>query len=554
MLDVVGRTDEAVVEGTTADILVRCLEQEGVRDVFALPGIQNDDLFDALYRAARLRTIHTRHEQGAAYMAAGYGMATGKPGVYAVVPGPGFLNTTAALSTAYGCSAPVLALAGQIPSASIGRGFGMLHEIPDQLAIMRQFTKFAARIESPAQAAPLMAEAFRALKAAPYRPVGLECPMDIWGRTGAVALPPVLAPVEPALDLDAIRAAAKLLGASKRPMIVVGAGAQDASAEVQALADMLQAPVSAHRMGRGILSSAHPLCVDPVTAHMLWSTTDAVVAVGTRLQMQLQQWGVDADLKIIRIDADPAQIERIAKPEVGLVGEAAHVLRALIDALPAYNPLRSRQDEIEEARGKARERLSTLEPQGALLAAIRAELPEDGIFVDELTQLGYASRALFPVYKPRTFLSPGYQGTLGWGMAAALGAQVARPDAKVLSVIGDGGFMFNPQELATAVQHRIPLVTLLVNDDAFGNVRRIQDTQYDGRRIASDLRNPDFCKLAESFGAVALKASTPDSLRQTLRLAFQQDGPVVVELPVGAMPDPWTMLRYKNARVAKEKA
>lgn len=540
------------LRGTTAEILIQTLMAGGIRDVFALPGIQNDDLFDAFHGAKGLRVIHTRHEQGAAYMAAGYGMATGRPGVHAVVPGPGFLNTTAALATAFGCSAPVLALTGQIPSAMIGRGVGMLHEIPDQIGIMRQFTKWSARISCPSQASALAAEALRQARSAPFRPVGLECPLDVWGRRGVASPATGLEPAQAPIDSDAVRAAARLLGAAKRPLIVVGAGAQDASPEVTEIAEMLAAPVSAHRMGRGVISSRNPLCVDPVTAHQLWGTADVVLAIGTRLQMQLMQWGSDADLKVVRIDADPEQIERIERPAVGIVGDAAPVLREIIAELPAHNISRSRTDEIEEARARSWKRLSTLEPQIALLAAIRDELPEDGIFVDELTQIGYASRAVFPVYRPRTFLSPGYQGTLGWGMAAALGAQVACPDTKVVSVIGDGGFMFNVQELATAVQHRIPLVTVLANDNAFGNVRRIQDDQYGGRRIASDLQNPDFVKLVESFGALAMRAATPEALRAALRRAFNERVPAVIEVPVGPMPDPWKMLRYKPSRPSRQ--
>ena len=254
-------------------------------------------------------------------------------------------------------------------------------------------------------------------------------------------------------------------------------------------------------------------------------------------------------------DAGAALLDYVARcdalvfgPGMGATAPAEAILRALLAELPAHNARRERMGEIEDARGRAWQKLSTLKPQVALLEAIRAELPEDGLFVDELTQLGYASRALFPVYAPRTFLSPGYQGTLGWGMAAALGAQVAKPGTKVVSVIGDGGFLFNAQELATAVQHRIPLVTVLANDDAFGNVRRIQDDQYGGRRIASDLRNPDFVRLADSYGALALRANGPDELRAALSRAFREDGPSVIEVPVGPMPDPWTMLRYRSSR------
>lgn len=543
--------EEGELHGSTAQILLRTLVDNGVRDIFALPGIQNDDLFDALHAAEGLRTIHTRHEQGAAYMAAGYAMASGRPGVYAVVPGPGFLNTTAALSTAYGCTAPVLALVGQIKSTLIGKMTGQLHEIPDQMSVMRQFTKWAARVNHPSEAAALAAEALHQLAQVPYKPVGLECAMDVWGKRGVATQPLPVKRDRLAIDHDAVLKAAKLLGSAKRPLIVVGAGALDASEEVRELARCLKAPVTCNRMGQGVMSARDPLWVDAVTGHILWGRADVVLAIGTRLQLQQMHWGTDADLKIVRIDADAQQLNRIAPAAVGLVGDAAPMVRALLDVLSPHNHTRDRSDEIESARRLGQQRLDTLAPQLAWLKAIRDELPDDGIFVDDLTQVSYVSRAAFPVYSPRTYLSPGYQGTLGWGTSAAIGAQVARPDAKVVSAIGDGGFMFQLQELATAVQHRIPFVTVLFNDSAYGNVMRIQDNQYGGRRIASELHNPDFIRLAESFGACALRAKTPDELRNALRQAFREQVPSVIDVPVGPMPDPWKVLQYTSSRAPR---
>jgi acetolactate synthase I/II/III large subunit len=227
----------------------------------------------------------------------------------------------------------------------------------------------------------------------------------------------------------------------------------------------------------------------------------------------------------------------------------------LLDILPAYNTRRpSRADEMRGRHDRTRKRLAKLAPQLAYLAAIRAELPEDGIFVDEVTQLGFAARLAFPVYRPRTFLSPGYQDNLGYGFATALGAQDARRDVPVLSITGDGGFMFTATEMATAVRHRIPLVTVLFNDGAFGNVRRIQEERF-GRPIASDLDNPDFVKFAESFGAMAMRATSPSELGQALRRAFAyRDGPTLIEVPVGAMPSPWEFILMSRVRGDAPKA
>ncbi len=538
---------------TTGEAAVASLIANGVDTVYCLPGVQNDHLFDALHGAQdRLRIVHTRHEQGAAYMALGAAMATGRPNVYAVVPGPGFLNTTGALCTAYAVNAPVMALVGQIPASAIGRGYGLLHEIPDQLGIMRGLTKYADRINAPHDAPVKVNEAFRQMAADRPRPVALECALDVWARRAPVAIPGPVAADAALIDPDLLGRAARMLGEARNPLIIVGGGAQDASAEITALAEMLQAPVVAHRMGHGIVDRRNPLSANLVEGHALWEHADVVLGIGTRLNIQYQQWGTDAEMKIIRVDADAQELDRYERPAIGLCGDAAAVARALLDAVPAHNRARpSRRDELLNLRARVHAQLVFLQPQLGYLQAIRDELPEDGIFVDELTQLGYAGRLLFPVHQPRGFISPGYQGTLGWGVATALGVKVARPDRKVVAVSGDGGFLFNAQELATAVQQRIPVVIVLVNDNAYGNVRRIQATQYGNRLIASDLHNPDFQKFVDSFGAIALKAASPDELRTALRTAFKADVPAVIEVPAGPMPDPWGTLRPPRNRPRK---
>ena len=535
---------------TTAEAVVETLIVHGVTTVYALPGVHNDHLFDALFKAAdRIRTIHTRHEQGAAYMALGAALATGKPQTYAVVPGPGLLNSSAALLTAYGMNAPVLALVGQIPQAAIGRGLGHLHEIRDQAGIISRLVDFSARIREPSEAAMLVAEAFRAMASGRPGPAVLECAMDVWGRSApmmAIASP--LPAATPPVDDEAAEDAARRLSAAKRPLIVVGSGAQDAAAEVGELSDILQAPVLAYRRGRGVLDSRNPLSVTLPLGRELWGEADVVLAVGTRLFTGFTQWGIDRELAIIRIDSDPEEPERFACPALALIGDATPILRRLLQSLELHRRP-SRRVEMEERQTAMRSRLAKLKPQAEFLAVIRAELPEDGIFVDEVTQIGFASRLLFPVYRPRTFLSPGYQDNLGWGFATALGAQHARSDVPVLSISGDGGFLFTSNELATAMRHRIALTTVVFNDGAFGNVRRIQEEQYGNRLIASDLTNPDFVKYAQSFGAEAERARSPQELRVALNRAFKRrDVPTLIEVPVGPMPSPWEFIQMPPVR------
>jgi acetolactate synthase I/II/III large subunit len=531
---------------TTAEAVVATLIGHGLDTIYALPGVQNDLLFEALHKFSnQLRTIHTRHEQGAAYMALGAALATGKPQAFAVVPGPGLLNAGAALLTAFATNAPVLGLIGQIPIGDIGRDLGQLHEIRDQAGIVARLVDHSTLIQKPEQASRATALALRAMQSGRPGPAALECSMDVWGKSGPVTLQAPLAVPDTKIDLSAVRKAAKLLGAAKRPLIICGGGAQDASEEVTALSAMLQASVLAFRRGRGVLDGRNPFSVTLPLGRDLWAEADAILAIGTRLLIQFRQWSVGPEQKIVRIDADPQEHKRLHKPAVALTGDAAPILRSLLAELPKHNAKRtSRKAEMQERQAVLRKRFEgKIGPQVVFLDVIRAELPEDGILVEDITQIVFAARVAYPVFKPRTYISPGFQDPLGLGFATALGAQCARPDVPVLAVTGDGGFMFTATEMATAMRHRIPLVTLVFNDGAYGNVRRIQQERFGYRLIASDLTNPDFVAFGKSFGAEAVRANSPDELRLALRRAFaHRSGPTLIEVPVGELPSPWEFL------------
>jgi acetolactate synthase I/II/III large subunit len=531
---------------TGGGALVEMLRRHGVDTIFALPGVQNDALFVAFYDAGEaLRVVHTRHEQGAAYMAFGYARASGRIGAYAVVPGPGLLNTGAALATAYATNTPVLCISGQIPSDAIGRGFGLLHEIPDQLGILERLTKWAARIDHPSESGKRVNEAFRQLYDGRPRPVGLEIPPDVLALETEIVLPSPDAPppaAEP--DPDLIDKAAALLAGAKKPLMFVGSGAVEAGEQVLAIAEMLEMPVASFTGGKGIVSDRHYLAQSALAGHQLWRDADVVLAVGTRLHQPQLRWGVDRDLKLVRIDIDPVEINRYFKPALGIVADVRTGLAALHRALDRHAPKRtSRRDELEMLKSATLARIEErLGPQCEYLRAIRAELPDEGIYVEDLTQVGYVGRMVFPVYRPRSYIHSGYQGTLGFGFATALGAKVGRPDLPVVSVSGDGGFMFNVQELSTAVRHGIDIVAIVFADGAYGNVRRMQKEDYGNRLVGVDLFNPQFPKMAESFGAAGVRATTPDGLRRELAAALKRRGITLIEVAVGEMPDPWKVL------------
>ena len=539
---------------TAAQAVVETLAAHGIGQVFGVPGVHNDPLFDALYGARdRIRVIHPRTEQTAGYMALGAALATGRPQVFAAVPGPGILNAASALLTAWGMGAPVLALAGQIPSFALERGYGHLHETPDQLGLLRHLTKHAARITGPHEASAQVANAICAALSGRPRPVAVECPIDVWGRAGPAPLVGPIPPVAPPPDPEAVEQAARILGAAQRPLIIVGGGAQGAAEEVRLVAEMLEAPVGSYRRGRGVLPTEHRLAVNYPVARRLWADADVVLAVGTRLHMQQAAWGVDEGISVVRLDVDPEEPGRLRPPACAVVADAAVGLQALLERLPAHNRARpSREEELAGHRAWLAERLSRLEPQMGFLRAMRAALPENGILVDEVTQIGFAARLAFPVPGPRLFFS-GYQDNLGYGYGTALGAAAACPDQCVLSIAGDGGFAYQAMELATAKLHGLPVVVVVFSDGAFGNVRRIQDQVYGGRRIADTLHDPDWVGFAESFGIASYEARDAAELEARLREAFALREPALVHVPVEEMPSPWDLIMMGRVRGAVER-
>jgi acetolactate synthase I/II/III large subunit len=543
---------------TTGEVIVASLLRHGVDTIFGVPGAQTYDLFEALYQASdKIRMITVRHEQAAAYMAFGYARSTGKVGVFTVVPGPGVLNTMAALCTALGCNVPVVCLTGQVPSAFLGKGRGHLHELPDQLATLRSMLKWAERIERPEDAADKVFEAFKQAQSGRPGPVSLETCWDVLGQQGEITLPE--APyelVQPSVNEAEIAAAADLIAKAKRPMIYVGGGALEAAEEVKELAERLGAPVSSQRAGRGVMDEDHPLTFSLPCAYQVWPETDLLIGIGSRLEGPYMRWAgmqwVDAPghspdnegPTLIRIDIDAQEMARF-KPHAGIVADAKAGTRALIKALVERGTnFEDRSAQLAETKKTTWEAMQEVQPQISYLDVIREELPRNGFFVEELTQAGFTSTFGFAVHEPRTFVTCGYQGTLGFGFPTALGVKFGNPDKAVVSICGDGGFMFGVQELATAAQYGIGLVTIVFNNSAFGNVKRDQQTRYDGHFIGSELQNPDFVALADSFGVDSYWVDRPEDLQKSLKAALAKDVPALIEVKTDQASEtsPWKFI------------
>ncbi|MEP7115052.1 MAG: thiamine pyrophosphate-dependent enzyme [Ilumatobacteraceae bacterium] len=532
---------------TIAQHILDGMKATGIRQLFCLPGVQNDPFFDAVVDARNwLEVIVTRHEQGCAYMAMGAAQATGLPTAMCVVPGPGLLNASAGLSSACGGGARVLAVVGQIHSPLLGRGFRVLHELDDQPAVLRQVTKHAAIVRDEDSAAQQIQEAFDQLVSGTPRPVAIEVPADMWAKPapGAVGAG---ARTMPAIDLDAVDAAAARLRAAVNPLIWVGTGAQDAAPAVRQLAELLQSPVSTRRMGHGVMDETDELFAPLGLAHRMWADVDLVVGIGSRIEFPMLQWGT-AGLDLIQINTDIDELDRHGIEALGIHGDAAEVVPLLIERLGDLQRF-DRRAELGAQRTAFYNDIAHLEPQLSYLEAIRDALPDDAIIVEDSTQMTFVAHFAYQFRHPRTFLSTGFAGTLGSGVAVCIGAKAGAPDRTVVAIVGDGGFLFTATELASAVQHRIASIIVVFNDNAYGNVRRIQQERFGiERTIASTLVNPDIVAFAESFGCLGLRANNPHELGDALRTAMGHDGPVVIEVPVGEVPSPWPFIVMPRVR------
>ncbi|MDH3299977.1 MAG: thiamine pyrophosphate-binding protein [Acidimicrobiia bacterium] len=534
---------------TIAQLSVDALRLLGIDTLFCLPGVQNDPFFDRLVDAPDIRPIVTRHEQGAAYMALGASQVSGRPAAFAVVPGPGLLNTGAALTSAYWAGGRVLAIIGAIADFQKGRHIGVLHELPDSAAVIGQLSKHHAYLDDPGEAVGRVRAALIELVSGPPRPVAIEVPANRWNSeiSGSLTAPTRSLPVA---DAEAIERAAAAVAAGKRPLIVVGGGAHEASHEVRTLAERLRSPVFTRRQGHGVVDTRHPLWCPITVGREFWRDADVAIGVGTRLEFPITHWGVDEALRIIQINVDEAEVDRHGIGTIGLHGDAGPTICALLEALGSLQPqgddqtaaVAGRRAEFEWATGH-------LDPQRRLLGAVRRALPDDGIVVEDVTQLGFAAHLFFEFRHPRTFLTSGPAGTLGAGVAQAIGAQVAAGDRPVVALVGDGGFLFTATELATAVQHDIPVTIVLHDNKAYGNVRTIQRERFGpDRTIASDLRNPDFLAFVRSFGAWAEQAAGPAELESRVREAIAHPGPAVVVIETGDMASPWPQLMMGRVR------
>ncbi len=540
---------------TGAEIFLESLKREGVDTIFALPGGVVLKIFDVLHQQQDVRVILTRHEQGAGHMAEGYAKATGKPGVALITSGPGMTNVITALADAYMDSVPLVCFSGQVPTALIGND---AFQEADNVGLSRPCTKYNFLVKDVNDLAQTIKEAFYLATTGRPGPVLVDIPKDISMDKGEFHYPKSVSirGYNPTYEGSKwkIKQAADAIMKSKRPILYVGGGVQfsGASAEVKELAEMTHIPVDMTLMALGAFPGNHPLSLGMLGMHgtyvanMAMHYSDLVIAVGARFDDRVtgkvSQFCPTA--KIIHIDIDPTSIRKNIHVDIPIVGDCRRVLTELNNILratvngdqqeqrkPWWDQLKAWQEEHPLAYSQEHD--AQIKPQYLIDRLYELTADRDPILSTDVGQHQMWAAQYFKLKSPRTWLTSGGLGTMGFGFPAAMGAQAAFPDRLVLCIAGDGSVQMNTQELATAVIEKLPVKVFVINNRFHGMVRQWQDLFYEGRYASSNLGHvPDFVKLAEAYGAAGIRIQKVGDVDAGIQEAVAIDRPVFVDVPV----------------------
>jgi thiamine pyrophosphate-dependent acetolactate synthase large subunit-like protein len=535
---------------TGGQALARALCAEGIDVIFGIVGTHNVNLFDGLYDVDGLRVITTRHEQGAGFMADGYARASGRIATCLVVPGPGVTNLMTPMGQAYLDSVPLMAVAGQNPSARLDQRLEEFHELHGSLDVTASVTLRSTRLQSPAEAPGAIRAAVQLMRSGRPRPVFIEVPMDVAAAAQEVT---ELEPTEDGfaraeMDAEAIDQAAHLLGESRKPLVLAGGGVicAEAGPVLRNVAARLGAPIITTVHGRGAVPDDDSLALGDGWSRLdffdpLLAEADICLAVGTSFgTVNDASRGSKLPHSLVQIDIDPTAIGRHRPATIGIVGDAQRALDRLWAAL-GTGAYREVWCDVPAWRSVKRAAISRVaEPVLRILDDLREALPRDAIVADDLCVAGYWAPLAFDAFEPRTLLHPGMWGTLGYALPAAIGAQIGRPDRVAVALCGDGGFLYTSQELSTALQEGVNVIAIVFNDHAYGALKLFQDRVFRGRRIGVKLHNPDFARLGEAYGAVGVKLRTTTELGGAVSDAVERCGVTVIECPIDFdAPPPW---------------
>jgi 5-guanidino-2-oxopentanoate decarboxylase len=518
---------------TCGRAVISLLEAYGVDTVFGMPGVHTLEFYKGL-AASKIRHVLVRHEQGAGFMADGYARATGRPGVCLVITGPGVTNAATAMGEAYSDSVPMLVLSSVNATADLGMGRGRLHEITSQQAVTEPLTAFSKTALGAGEIPDLLARAFTLFASARPRPVHIALPLDVLVEPADFAIAARTPPSPPSPSVDALAAAATLLQAARRPVVIAGGGSIDCAGALERFAAALSAPVIVTNAAKGVIADDHPLCLGATLSltptQDLLASADVVVAVGSELA-ETDSWTdrLPFSGELIRIDIDAVAAQRDYPAKVALVGDAGTALTALNDAIDA-NSCTITDRERNGVRKKCVNAMSPLSRTHMIvLDAMRGVLPDDAIVVTDMTQIAYTGNTYYPCARPRSWFHPNGYGTLGYALPAAIGARLGAPQSAVVALVGDGGLLFTVQELATAAELGLPLVIILWNNDGLGQIR--DDMISKGiPEVGVNPRNPDYQLLARAFGCHAVRPDSLDGFADAITNALGADVPTLIEV------------------------
>ena len=513
-------------ELSTGEALVGLLEAYGVEVIFGIPGVHNVEMYRALPRS-KIKHVLVRHEQGAGFMADGYARATGKPGVCFTITGPGLLNILTPLGQAWSDSSNVLVISSALDVKDAAQGRGRLHEMLDQRGAAATVTSLNMRAYTPRDVRDCVARAFANFASQRPRPAYLEIPLDLLKEPAGDGWTPRVLPVIASPSPAQIDAAVKKLNGSKRPVILLGGGALHAGTAAIAIAEKLKAPILTTTAGKGAVPADHPLCVGyrlaREAAQDLLKSSDAILCAGSELS-ETDFWSSDVliERNLIRIDIDPASLARPHTAEIAILGDA----RQALDAIAT---------QVKERSGATTAAIDLGEPDALramlskVLSVIRESLPPETVIASDMTQIAYAANEVFPVSRPRAWLHPVGFGTLGFALPAGIGAKFGVGQTPVAVMIGDYGIQYTINELGTAAEHKLPLVILMWNNDALGQIR--DDMVNKGiQPNAVTLKNPDFQALAKAYHCHAEKPQSLKALAAAIKSALAADGPTLIEM------------------------
>jgi 5-guanidino-2-oxopentanoate decarboxylase len=522
---------------TIGGFVVRLLEAYGVDIVFGIPGVHTLELYRGL-EGSGIRHVLVRHEQGAGFAADGYARVTGKPGVCLLISGPGVTNAATPIGQAYSDSQPMLVISSTCSSDNLGQGWGMLHEVTDQLATTTPLTAFSRTAFSAEEVGDSLAEAFDVFASARPRPVHIEIPIDVLSRSCNLTPSAAVPASPPVASRDEIVAAARMLGAARSPAIVVGGGACRAGTAIAEIAEACGAPIVTTLAAKGCVPDGHPLHLGAMLhrpeLRELLHDADAVLALGTELA-ETDSWGGPFEFggQLIRVDIDPAKFADRSPAALGIHADAGTAAAGIALELGTGGARRDRdgaEEKVAELRARFRDDADDLSRRHRrFLEPLRAALPEDGVVVADMTQIAYTGGRDFPVSRPGCWLCPNGYGTLGFALPAAVGAKLGAPERPIVALAGDAGLLFTIQELATAVEQELSLPILLWNNDALGQIR--DDMIAQGiAEIGVIPRNPDFIALASAFGCRTAAVREPAELGPAVEAALAAPGPTLIEI------------------------